>query len=111
MTNVLILGANGGIARVAIDLFLEKTDARIRELITLSILIALGGCDSQVKGHIRGNVNVGNARDVLLDVVTQLLPWVGYPRTLNALTCLNEIAHCRFYRGREVSSESTGLTQ
>jgi 4-carboxymuconolactone decarboxylase len=67
-------------------------ELRIRELITLSILIALGGCDSQVKGHIRGNVNVGNDRDVLLDVITQLLPWVGYPRTLNALTCLNEIA-------------------
>ncbi len=30
--------------------------------------------------------------DVLLDVITQLLPWVGYPRTLNALTYLNEIA-------------------
>ena len=45
-----------------------------------------------MKGHIRGNVNVGNGRDVLLDVITQLLPWVGYPRTLNALTCLNEIA-------------------
>jgi 4-carboxymuconolactone decarboxylase len=67
-------------------------ELRIRELITLSILIALGGADSQVKGHIRGNVDVGNGRDVLLDVVTQLLPWVGYPRTLNALTCLNEIA-------------------
>jgi 4-carboxymuconolactone decarboxylase len=67
-------------------------DVRMRELITLSILIALGGADSQVKGHVRGNLNVGNGRDVLLDVITQLLPWVGYPRTLNALTALNEVA-------------------
>lgn len=29
MSNVLILGANGSIARVAIDLFLEETDARL----------------------------------------------------------------------------------
>lgn len=29
MKNVLILGANGGIARCAIDLFLEQTDARL----------------------------------------------------------------------------------
>jgi len=67
-------------------------DIKFRELVTFSILIALGGADSQVKGHIRGNVNVGNRRDVLLDVITQLLPWVGYPRTLNALGALNEVA-------------------
>ncbi len=67
-------------------------DLKTRELVTLSILIALGGADSQVKGHIRGNVNVGNGRDVLIDVITQLLPWVGYPRTLNALAALNEVA-------------------
>jgi 4-carboxymuconolactone decarboxylase len=67
-------------------------DPKTRELVTLSILIALGGADSQVKGHVQGNVSVGNGRDVLIDVITQLLPWVGYPRTLNALAALNEVA-------------------
>jgi 4-carboxymuconolactone decarboxylase len=67
-------------------------DIKVRELITLSILIGLGGVESQIKGHMRGNLNVGSGRDVLLDVITQLMPWVGYPRTLNALSCLNEVA-------------------
>jgi 4-carboxymuconolactone decarboxylase len=66
-------------------------DMRMRELVTLSILIAMGA-DAQVKGHVRGNLNVGNGRDVLIDVITQLLPWVGYPRTLNALDAVNEVA-------------------
>ncbi|MEH1797278.1 carboxymuconolactone decarboxylase family protein [Nostoc sp.] len=66
-------------------------DIKVRELITLSILIALGGVESQIKGHIQGNLNVGNGKDLLLDIITQLLPWVGYPRTLNALKCLNEV--------------------
>jgi 4-carboxymuconolactone decarboxylase len=65
-------------------------DIKIRELVTLSMLIALGGTESQIKGHIQGNLNVGNDRSVLVGLVTQLLPWVGYPRTLNALKCLNE---------------------
>lgn len=65
---------------------------KIRELITLAILIALGGVESQIKGHIQGNLNIGNGKDTLLDLITQLLPWVGYPRTLNALKCLNEVA-------------------
>jgi 4-carboxymuconolactone decarboxylase len=67
-------------------------DIKVRELVTLSILIALGGVESQIKGHIRGNLNVGNDRETLLSLITQLLPWVGYPRTLNALACLNEVA-------------------
>lgn len=67
-------------------------DIKVRELVTLSILIALGGAESQIKGHIQGNLNVGNDREILLSLITQLLPWVGYPRTLNALKCLNEVA-------------------
>jgi 4-carboxymuconolactone decarboxylase len=66
-------------------------DMKMRELVTLSILIAMGA-DAQVKGHVRGNLNVGNGRDVLIDAITQLLPWVGYPRTLNALNAVNEVA-------------------
>jgi 4-carboxymuconolactone decarboxylase len=66
-------------------------DIKTRELLTFAMLISLGGCEPQVKGHIQGNVRVGNNKEVLLDVVTQLLPYIGYPRTLNALRCLNEV--------------------
>lgn len=54
-------------------------DIKIRELVTLSILIAMGGLDAQVKGHMVGNVNTGNGREPLLNVITRLLPWVGCP--------------------------------
>jgi len=66
-------------------------DVKTRELVTLSFLIALGGTESQIKGHIRGNANVGNDRQTLINLTTQLLPYVGYPRTLNAISCLNEV--------------------
>lgn len=66
-------------------------DVKIREMVTLSFLIALGGTEGQIKGHIQGNANVGNDRQTIIDLMTQLLPYVGYPRTLNAINCLNEI--------------------
>lgn len=66
-------------------------DVKTRELLTFSMLVSLGGCEPQVKGHIAGNVNVGNDKAVLLSVVTQLVPYIGYPRTLNAIACLNEV--------------------
>jgi 4-carboxymuconolactone decarboxylase len=66
-------------------------DVKTRELLTLSMLLSLGGCEPQLKGHIQTNVNVGNDKQTILSVVTQLLPYVGYPRTLNALRCINEV--------------------
>ena len=65
-------------------------DAKVRELLTFSMLLTLGGCEPQLRGHIQGNLNVGNDKRTLLAVVTQLLPYAGYPRTLNAIVCLNE---------------------
>ncbi|HTY61882.1 MAG TPA: carboxymuconolactone decarboxylase family protein [Acidobacteriota bacterium] len=66
-------------------------DIKMRELLTFSMILSLGGCEPQLKGHIQGNVSVGNTKETLLSVVTQLLPYVGYPRTLNAIRCLNEV--------------------
>jgi 4-carboxymuconolactone decarboxylase len=66
-------------------------DLKTRELLTFSIILSLGGCESQLKGHIHGNLNVGNNKETLLSTITQLLPYVGYPRTLNAISCLNEV--------------------
>jgi len=73
--------------------YLTRTgiDVKTRELLTFSMLLALGGCEPQLKGHIQGNLNIGNDKARLLSVVTQLLPQVGYPRTLNAIRCINEV--------------------
>ncbi len=67
-------------------------DLRTRELLTFSMLVSLGGCDPQVKGHVAANLHVGNDRARLIDVLTQLLPFIGYPRTLNGLRAVDEVA-------------------
>jgi 4-carboxymuconolactone decarboxylase len=55
------------------------------------MLAALGGAEPQLKGHVQGNLNVGNDKEKLIAVVTQLLPYIGYPRALSALSCVNEM--------------------
>jgi 4-carboxymuconolactone decarboxylase len=65
-------------------------DLKTRELLTLSMLASLGGCEAQLAGHVKGNLAAGNDRKVLISVVTQLLPFIGYPRALNALRVINE---------------------
>jgi 4-carboxymuconolactone decarboxylase len=65
-------------------------DLKTRELLTFSMLAALGGCEPQLAGHVAANLAVGNDRRVLVGTITQLLPYIGYPRTLNAIRVINE---------------------
>jgi len=65
---------------------------RTRELLTFAMLVALGGADPQVRGHVANNLTVGNTRKNLIDVLTVLVPFIGYPRTLNGLTAVNDAA-------------------
>jgi 4-carboxymuconolactone decarboxylase len=65
-------------------------DLRTRELLTFSMLASLGGCEPQLAAHVALNLAVGNDRRVLLAALAQLLPFIGYPRTLNAMRVLDE---------------------
>ena len=66
-----------------------------RELITFCFLAAQGGCEPQLTAHAAGNMNLGTDRDYLIRVVSQILPYIGYPRSLNAISCVNKAAEER----------------
>ena len=61
-----------------------------RELITFCFLMAQGGCEPQLIAHAKGNINLGNDQDFLMKVISQCLPYIGYPRSLNAIRCVNQ---------------------
>lgn len=69
----------------------EGLDMKTRELLTFIMIISLGGQEAQATGHARGNLSVGNSKDTLIEAVTQCIPYIGYPRTLNAITIINGI--------------------
>lgn len=63
-----------------------------REMITFCFLLAQGGCENQLRGHTAGNFNVGNNQEKMYQVVEQCMPYIGYPRSLNAMTIIDEVA-------------------
>lgn len=67
-------------------------DLKQREMITFCILMAQGGCEPQLIAHAKGNMNLGNDNDFLVRVVSQCLPYTGYPRSLNAVSCIQKAA-------------------
>ncbi len=61
-----------------------------RELITFCFLAAQGGCEPQLTAHAKANMTVGNDRLFLIQIVSQCVPYIGYPRSLNALSCIDK---------------------
>lgn len=67
----------------------DLTDKK-RELITCTILSVLQTLP-QLKAHVHAALNVGVNPLELKEAVYQCAPFIGYPRTLNAIQILNEV--------------------
>ncbi len=63
-----------------------------REMLTFCFLSAQGGCEEQLRAHAAANMRLGNDKAFLIQVISQCLPYIGYPRSLNALRVVNEAA-------------------
>jgi len=67
-------------------------DYQQREMITFCFLAAQGGCEPQLTSHAAANMRIGNDKAFLIQIISQCLPYIGYPRSLNALRCVNDAA-------------------
>ena len=65
-------------------------DYKQREMITFCFLSAQGGCEPQLISHASANMRIGNDKAFLIKVISQCVPYIGYPRSLNALRCVQE---------------------
>ena len=61
-----------------------------REMITFCFLAAQGGCEPQLTSHAAANMRIGNDKTFLIKIISHCLPFIGYPRSLNALACVNK---------------------
>lgn len=57
---------------------------RDRQLVTLGILTALGGCEPQLRVHVNAALNVGLTREQITEALLHAAVYCGMPRALNA---------------------------
>jgi 4-carboxymuconolactone decarboxylase len=57
---------------------------RDRQLVTLGMLTALGGCEPQLEVHINAALNVGLAPDEIVEALLHAAVYCGMPKALNA---------------------------
>lgn len=63
---------------------------RVRELITVTILTA-NQTLPQLKSHVKACLNVGCTPIEIRETIYQCAPFIGFPKTLNAIAAMNEV--------------------
>jgi len=65
-------------------------DNKIRELITVTVLSVMQTLP-QLKAHVQACLNVGLSPVEIRETVYQVAPFIGFPKTLNAINTMNEV--------------------
>lgn len=70
--------------------YVGSADNRMRELITVTVLTV---CQTlpQLKAHTAACLHVGVTPSEIREVVYQCAPFIGFPKTLNAIAAMNEV--------------------
>lgn len=62
-----------------------------REMIIITSLLTQGGCENQLRVHIQASLNVGLTQEEIIETFIHCVPYVGFPRVLNAIFVAKEI--------------------
>ncbi|GAB2024835.1 carboxymuconolactone decarboxylase family protein [Lactovum odontotermitis] len=66
-------------------------DLKQREMITITSLLTQGGTENQLRVHIQASLNVGLTKAEIVETFIHCVPYVGFPRVLNAVFVAKEI--------------------
>jgi len=77
------------------EIYAREGDAKQRELIAIASLATMGGCDKQLGTHVRGAFNVGLTESEIVEAVMTLIPYIGFPKALNALAVVKHVVDKR----------------
>ncbi len=56
-----------------------------RQLVTIGMLTALGGCEPQLEVHVNASLNVGLTAIEIVEAITHTAVYCGFPKALNAM--------------------------
>lgn len=62
-----------------------------RQLVTLGMLTALGGCEPELEVHINASLNVGLTTTEIVEALIHSAAYCGFPRALNAVTVAKRV--------------------
>jgi 4-carboxymuconolactone decarboxylase len=72
-----------------------ELEPRERQLVTIGALAALGNAAPQLRFHINGGLNAGLTRSEIVEALTQIAVYAGFPAAINAITAAREVFAAR----------------
>lgn len=69
----------------------EGLTLREREIVTISMLTAKGGCEPQLASHIKAGLHVGLTGKEIREIIIQACVYAGFPAAINAINVLKSI--------------------
>ena len=77
------------------EIYAREGDLKHREIVAISSLATMGGCDAQLETHVHGAFNVGLSEGEIVEAVITLIPYIGFPRALNAMSVVKRVVDKR----------------
>lgn len=77
------------------EIYAREGDLKHREIVAISTLATMGGCDAQLETHVHGAFNVGLTESEIVEVVMTLIPYIGFPKALNAMSVVKRVVEKR----------------
>ena len=69
----------------------DTLDSRTRQIVTVAALATLGTAAPQLRTHIGGALRCGVTREELVEIMMQLVPYVGVAAAINGVAACREV--------------------
>jgi 4-carboxymuconolactone decarboxylase len=69
----------------------EGLDLKTKQIITITALAVLGNARPQLEYHIKAGLNIGLSRKEIIDIMTHISGYAGFPAALNGVNAAKEI--------------------
>lgn len=66
-------------------------ELKIKQMLTITVLATLGNAKPQLAYHINGGLNIGITRQEIIDILTHISAYAGFPASLNGITTAKEV--------------------
>lgn len=85
-------------------------DLRMREMLTVAALMAMGNAPGQLEFHIRAALNVGVSRQEIIEILLQIAVYAGVPACMNGINAAKKafVAHAERQSDQQGSRHANG---
>ena len=66
-------------------------DLKTKQILTITVLATLGNAKPQLAYHIRCALNIGITKQEIIDIITHISGYAGFPAALNGIATAKEV--------------------